>query len=72
VVTDNDGPERAQDRANSPIPQNITCVDCGGLCHCLIRIDVLTPGMVVPYRCEDCLDRWDLVFEAEDLEEGGY
>lgn len=48
-------------------PAEITCVDCGGTCH------LLTPpiddgsgyigfraGDVVAYRCEDCLDRWDV------------
>ena len=26
-------------------------------------------GDVVTYRCADCLDRWDLVLEAEDLDD---
>ena len=50
-------------------PDRITCIDCGG------RAFLLTPpredgiwfdGDVVAYRCEDCLDRWDLVLEADD------
>ena len=46
-------------------PEQITCVDCLGLCH---RIsfeppDGWEPGQVIAYRCEDCLDRWDLVWE---------
>ena len=49
----------------SPDPQ-ITCIDCGG------RAFLLTPpredgvwlsGDIVAYRCEDCLDRWDLVLD---------
>jgi hypothetical protein len=49
--------------------QQITCIDCGG------RAFLLTPpredgvwleGDIVAYRCEDCLDRWDLVLEADD------
>jgi hypothetical protein len=34
----------------------ITCIDCGGRAHLLTW-----RGEVVSYRCEDCLDRWDLV-----------
>jgi hypothetical protein len=44
--------------------ETITCVDCGGRCHLLTkpREDGLwLPGDVVAYRCEECLDRWDLV-----------
>jgi hypothetical protein len=47
----------------------ITCIDCGGRAH------LLTPpredgrwevGDVVAYRCEDCLDRWDLVLDEDE------
>jgi hypothetical protein len=47
----------------------ITCIDCGGRCF------LLTPpredgswmeGDVVAYRCQDCLDRWDLVLEVDE------
>ncbi len=50
----------------------IMCVDCGGRCHLLTqpREDgVWLPGDYVAYRCEDCLDRWDLVLP--DDPEGG-
>ena len=55
--------------ADEPVeaPETITCVDCGGTCH------LLTPpyedergrvgfrvGAVVAFRCQDCLDRWDV------------
>lgn len=48
-------------------PETIVCVDCLGTCH---RIsfepdDGWEPGQVVAYRCEDCLDRWDLVWSEE-------
>ena len=46
----------------------IVCVDCGGRCHLLTqpREDgVWLPGDYVAYRCEDCLDRWDLVMPDE-------
>jgi hypothetical protein len=47
----------------------IVCVDCGGRCF------LLTPppedgsweiDEIVAYRCEDCLDRWDLVLTEDD------
>lgn len=55
-------------------PPQITCIDCGGRCF------LLTPppedGLwevddAVAYRCEDCLDRWDLVLEDSDIEADG-
>jgi len=48
----------------------IDCIDCGGRAHLLTypREDGRwEPGDLVTYRCEDCLDRWDLLLpEAED------
>jgi hypothetical protein len=51
-------------------PATIMCVDCGGTCHLLTppRIDADAAGDtighrsgdIVAYRCEDCLDRWDV------------
>ena len=50
-------------------PAQITCVDCGGRCS------LLTPPPedeqwevddVVAYRCEECLDRWDIVLTEDD------
>ncbi|MCP3853421.1 MAG: hypothetical protein GY745_22735 [Actinomycetia bacterium] len=54
------------------IPQTIVCVDCGGTCHLLVERPPdypWEPGDVAAYRCVDCLDRWDMVIEAEDLDE---
>ena len=51
----------------------IVCVDCGGRAHLVQPGDAESPyveGDVAVYRCEDCLDRWDLVVTAEDLEPG--
>ena len=49
----------------------ITCVDCGGRAH-LISFPPeggrWEPGEVVTYRCADCLDRWDLVLEEDDVD----
>lgn len=55
----------------TPTPQ-IICIDCGGRCFLLTPAPedgIWEPGDVVAYRCEDCLDRWDLVMSDEDDEE---
>jgi len=52
----------------SPMPQ-ITCVDCGGRCFLLTpppEDDRWEVDDIVAYRCEDCLDRWDIVLTEED------
>lgn len=54
----------------SPSP-SIICVDCGGPAHLITpprEDDEWLVGDVVAYRCRDCLDRWDLVLTAEDLD----
>ncbi|WCO68395.1 hypothetical protein PO878_06590 [Iamia majanohamensis] len=58
------------DGAGGPlVPEEIDCIDCGGRCG---RITFppeeggWEPGDVVAYRCEDCLDRWDLVVPGGD------
>lgn len=46
------------------IDEIITCIDCGGRAHLLTTWpddDPPIPGDIMAYRCEDCLDRWDLV-----------
>jgi hypothetical protein len=52
----------------------ITCVDCGGRAHLLTRprrdedepaAEPWQAGDIVAYRCEDCLDRWDIVLEDD-------
>ena len=45
----------------------IDCIDCGGRCHLIgyAPEDGWHPGDLVVYRCEDCLDRWDLVVPDE-------
>lgn len=51
-------------------PAVIVCVDCGGRAHLLSKWDEEDPpqpGEVATYRCEDCLDRWDLIIEEEDI-----
>lgn len=51
-------------------PATITCVDCGGTCHLLSHPQPdedepggFSPGDIVAYRCEVCLDRWDIELE---------
>ncbi len=47
----------------------ITCVDCLGTAHLLSSPPpdaFFEPGDYLVYRCEDCNDRWDLVFEVEE------
>jgi hypothetical protein len=49
----------------------ITCIDCGGRCHLLVNWapdNPPRPGDVVAYRCEECLDRWDIVVPDESEE----
>ena len=63
---------------SSALPETITCVDCGGVCH---RLSLAmeggdATGDVVSYRCEDCLDRWDLIAgdpaDVDDLDGEGH
>lgn len=50
------------------VPTTIDCIDCGGRCH---RIGYPPPegdrpGDAVAYRCEDCLDRWDVIIDDDN------
>jgi hypothetical protein len=50
------------------VPDTIVCVDCGSTAHLLSKPDEtgrFWPGDLVAYRCEDCLDRWDLIVPEE-------
>ena len=47
----------------------IDCIDCGGRAHLITRLDdedPVQPGDLLTYRCEDCLDRWDLIVPDDD------
>jgi len=49
--------------------QLIDCIDCGGRCHLLTHPPEdgrWYAGEIVVYRCEDCLDRWDLILPDEN------
>jgi hypothetical protein len=56
----------------------ITCIDCGGRAHLLTPpvedredsgADEWRAGDIASYRCEDCLDRWDIVLDDDAVEE---
>ena len=46
-------------------PAEIPCVDCDGILHLLSLLPPkpLDPGLVVAYRCDSCMERFDLVWE---------
>ena len=53
-----------------PVPDSITCVDCGGTCH---RMPFEAPelgweeGDVITFRCRECNDMWYLEVTDHDL-----
>lgn len=50
----------------------IDCIDCGGRCHLITfppEDNRWEPGDLITYRCEDCLDRWDLLIPDSDAED---
>jgi hypothetical protein len=53
-------------------PETFTCVDCGGVAHLITFLPAdedLEPGASLAYRCSDCMERFDVVWE-EDLDDG--
>ena len=50
-------------------PDTFTCIDCGGVAH---LITFLTdeadpePGTPLAYRCADCMERFDVIWEEPD------
>lgn len=53
------------------MPATVVCHECGGTAHLLVEIgadEVLWPGQSLPYRCEDCLDRLDVVVGPPDTD----
>jgi hypothetical protein len=50
-------------------PDTFTCVDCGGVAHLITFLpedDVLEPGTSLAYRCGDCMERFDVIWEEDD------
>jgi hypothetical protein len=67
-VSDRERQERGED-GELLAPAVITCIDCGGRSHLISRFDDENPpqpGDLITYRCEDCLDRWDLVIPGDE------
>ena len=49
--------------------ETITCVECGGTAHLISFLpedEPLEPGTPIAYRCEDCAERLDVVWEDDD------
>ena len=47
-------------------PETITCVECGGTAHLISYLpedEAVEPGTPIAYRCSDCADRFDLIWE---------
>ena len=53
-----------------PISERIDCMECGEtavLVQLPTEEDVVEVGDILVYRCPDCLQRWDVVVDEEDL-----
>lgn len=53
---------------NGP-PEVIVCVECGGDAHLISFLpedEPIEPGQPLAYRCSDCAERLDLVYEEND------
>ncbi len=50
-------------------PETIVCVECGATAHLISFLpedEQLEPGTALAYRCSECLDRFDMVWEEAD------
>lgn len=50
------------------LPATLPCTDCDGTLHLLTVLDPEVPllaGEVILYRCDSCLERFDIVWEDE-------
>lgn len=50
-------------------PETFTCVDCGGTAHLISHLppdEPVEPGTPLAYRCSECLERFDVVWEPSD------
>ena len=58
----------------SPLAETIVCVECGGTAHLLTGFPPDDPPMagdIVPYRCAECMERFDMVVDDTDLDHDG-
>ncbi len=47
-------------------PETFTCVDCGGTTHLITFLpedEEVEPGTPLAYRCGDCMERFDVIWE---------
>jgi hypothetical protein len=52
-------------------PATFTCIDCEGTAHLITYLpedDDLEPGTPIAYRCGDCWERFDVVWEGDEDE----
>ena len=59
---------------SSQITETIVCVECGGTAYLLTGFPPDDPpraGDIIPFRCGDCMERFDIVLEEDDFEERG-
>jgi hypothetical protein len=50
-------------------PETFDCVDCGGVAHLISFLPEDAdpePGTPLAYRCADCMERFDVIWEADD------
>ena len=50
-------------------PEEITCIDCLGTASLISFLpddEEIEPGTALAYRCADCLERFDVVIDADD------
>lgn len=57
---------RQVDRMTDGPPTVYTCIDCGGDAHLISYLapdEPVEPGTPLAYRCSDCWERFDVVWE---------
>jgi hypothetical protein len=53
-------------------PDTFTCIDCGGVAHLIAFLPEdsdVEPGTPLAYRCGDCMERFDVVWEEQAAED---
>jgi DNA-directed RNA polymerase subunit RPC12/RpoP len=53
---------------NGP-PEKYVCIDCGGDAHLISHLppdEPVEPGTPLAYRCSDCMERFDIVWEEAE------
>ncbi len=55
-----------------PPPSTYVCIDCGGTAHLITFLPEdgeVEPGTPLAYRCSDCMERFDVIWEEGDGDE---